>query len=254
MRHIQAQLPHEKLIYLADQANVPYGSRSLKEIRTYSEKISHFLITQNAKMIVIACNTASSVALTYLRETFPFLPFVGMEPAVKPAAAQTKSGKVGVLATIGTLKSTRYVNLMARFAQHVSVLEDPCLGLVDQIEEGEIDSPETIRLLKRCLDPMLKSGVDTFVLGCTHYPFVLPLIERIIGPEATVIDPAPAVARQAGRVLNQKGLLDPSGTSGDVQAFTSGDPQKLTLLASILLGYPIPVNPVVWRESSLVRV
>lgn len=251
LRHIRALLPQEQLLYLADQAHVPYGSRSLAEIHRFSEGITRFLLEQNAKLIVVACNAASGAALTHLRQTFPHVPFVGMEPAVKPAAEHTRSGKVGVLATTSTFESQRYAALMSRFAQNVDVYEDPCRGLVSQIEAGQMDTPETEALLRGVLEPMLAEGVDTVVLGCTHYPFVGSVIERIVGPAVTLIDPAPAVARQTGRLLHQHDLLAPLDQRGSVRLFTTGDAAQLAELIPRLLGYPLPVESAVWQSDHL---
>ncbi len=251
LRHIRVQLPHEQLIYLADQANVPYGARSLAEIRAFSEEITRFLLALGAKLIVVACNTASGAALTYLRQQFPDVPFVGMEPAVKPAAAQTKRGKVGVLATAGTFKSQRYEALMARFARGVQVFEDPCRGLVDLIEMGQMDGEETERLLRAFVMPMLAEGVDTLVLGCTHYPFVRPLLTQIAGPNVAIIDPAPAVARQTERILRQYDLLAPDDAAGEVYAITTGVTSQLVDFSRRVLGYEMAVETAVWRNNQL---
>jgi glutamate racemase len=261
LRHVRARLPHERLLYVADQAHVPYGSRSAAEIRQLSLAITHFLLAREAKLIVVACNTASAAALTYLRETLPAVPFVGMEPAVKPAAAQTRSGKVGVLATPGTFGSPRYATLMARFARNVMVFEDPCTGLVAQIEAGYVDDPATEALLRGCLRPMLAAGVDTLVLGCTHYPFVQPLIERTaaqlvedagLETAVAIIDPAPAVARQTARVLAQRGLLAPVTQVGGVELLTSGDAARFAALSRSLLGEAFDVQTAVWRAGRLI--
>lgn len=226
LREIRARLPHESLIYLADQAHVPYGPRPQQEIHQFSEAITRHLLGLGAKMIVVACNTASAAALTPLRQTFPDVPFVGMEPAVKPAAHQTKSGRVGVLATAGTFASERYAELMARYANGVAVVEDPCVGLVDLIEGGQIDGPVTEARLLGIVQPMLASGVDTLVLGCTHYPFIIPALARLVGSEVSIIDPAPAIARQVEWVLAQRGWLRQNPpppprylTTGDAAAF-----------------------------------
>lgn len=251
LRHLRAQLPHERLIYLADQANVPYGSRSLAEIRAFSEAITRYLLELDAKIIVVACNTASGAALTYLRQTLPDVLFVGMEPAVKPAAQQTKSGKVGVLATAGTFESQRYEALMARFAQAVDVFENPCRGLVDLIESGNLDGAETEALLRTCVTPMLIQGIDTLVLGCTHYPFVRPLLEKIVGPEVTIIDPAPAVARQTGRLLRQNELLADSLAASPITAITTGDATRLDQFARRVLSFPVKVETAVWHNGQL---
>jgi glutamate racemase len=244
LRELRRQLPHEHLLYLADQAHVPYGPRPAAEIRHFSEGITRFLLGEGAKLIVVACNTASAAALTHLRHTFPNVPFVGMEPAVKPAAHQTKSGRVGVLATHGTFASERYADLMARYASSVVVYEDACLGLVDLIESGQINTPETEQLLARALAPMLTAGVDTLVLGCTHYPFVIPLLEKL-AENAAIIDPAPAVARQAARLLYQRQQLRTSDTPGEVRFFTTGDPATFASQIEQLLGEKGGVSLVV---------
>ena len=256
LRHIQNILPNEKLHYFADQAHVPYGSRSLAEIRLFSEEITRFLLREGCKVIVVACNTATAAALNTLRETFPEVPFVGMEPAVKPAALKTRSGKVGVLATENTFASPRYAQLMSRFAQDVEVFEDPCRGLVPLIEAGRVSDRETELLLRGVLAPMLADGVDTLVLGCTHYPFIRPVIEEIIATDArelpvTLIDPAPAVARQTSHVLAQRGLLAPFSQNGAVHLFTSASSHYLNILSEQLLGQRLIVREVVWRESQL---
>ncbi len=251
MRHIQARLPHVNLVYVADQAHVPYGSRSPAEIRSLCRAVTRFLLSQQARLIVVACNTASGAALADLRLAFPELPFVGMEPAVKPAAAMTRSGKVGVLATAGTFQSQPYAALMARHAQHVQVFEDPCPGLVQQIESGAVDAPETRDLLERCLAPMLAAGIDTLVLGCTHYPFVQPQIHSITNNTVTVIDPAPAVARQTERVLRQAGLLSRLAHTGDLLAFTTADPRRFSAIARRLLDLDLVARGARWHQGEI---
>ena len=252
LRHLRAHLPHENFIYIADQAHVPYGRRPLADIRRLSENVVHFLLAHHVKLIVIACNTASGAALNSLRHTFPSLPFVGMEPAVKPAAAQTKSGKVGVLATAGTFESQRYLSLMNRFAKDVEVFENPCIGLVERIEDGQLDDDETAVLLRSCVEPMLAAGVDTLVLGCTHYPFIRPLLEQICEHNTsaelvegrsstssdltvTIIDPAPAIARQTARRLAENGLLNGAGAMENLSLYTSGDADHMTAQSRQLL-------------------
>ena len=253
LRHLRALLPAEDLIYLADQAHVPYGPRRASEIQSFSRSITQFSLDRGAKMIVVACNTATAAALDDLRATFPHLPVVGMEPAVKPGAATTRSGKVGVLATAGTFESQRYADLMARFAWSVVLYESPCSGLVPLIEAGELDGAETRTLLESCMRPMLEAGVDTIVLGCTHYPFVLPTIHAIAGPNVRIIDPAPAVARQALRVLREHGLLAPAEQQGSIQAYTSGDPERLAQMSETLLGFELRVRGFCWDGLELDR-
>jgi glutamate racemase len=253
LRHIQALLPHEQLLYFADQAHVPYGSRSVEEIYHYTAAIIRFLLDRRARLIVVACNTASA-ALDMLRRTFPDLPIVGMEPAVKPAAAQTKSGKIGVLATPGTFRSQRYASLMARYGQSIEVFEDPCYGLVELIEAGAVTAAETEQLLHRILQPMLRAGVDTLVLGCTHYPFVLPLLRSITGERVTIIDPAPAVARQTRNVLELHHIGVPADQEGSHCCYTTGNQLQMENLADYcagLLGQPCKISTVIWEGEFL---
>ncbi|MBP6468981.1 MAG: glutamate racemase [Chloroflexi bacterium] len=249
LNELRRLLPQENLLYVADQAHVPYGSRPLDEIRRFSEAITHFLLAHKAKLVVVACNTASAAALTHLRNTFPIVPFVGMEPAVKPAARQTQSGRVGVLATATTFASERYADLMARYAREVVVWEDPCRGLVGLIESGEVNTPMTMALLRNILDPMLASGVDTLVLGCTHYPFVIPLLRQISGPEVMIIDPAPAIARQVERVLQQHKNLASLPAVGEVRLFTTGAADLFTEQVRGLLGMSERGETAVWRQN-----
>jgi len=226
LREIRRELPHEHIIYFGDQANVPYGSKSLLEVRQLSENVTRHLLERDAKLIVVACNTASAAALHYLRETFPGTPFVGMEPAVKPAAEHTRTGKVGVLATPATFQGELYASVVERFAQGVTLYQDALPGLVAEVEAGRLKGKKTRRILENALKPMLAEGIDTVVLGCTHYPFVIPLIQQIVGPDVQVIDPAPAIARQVRRVLEREGMLQSGDAAGRVEFETSGDPVK----------------------------
>lgn len=251
LRQIRVQLPHENLIFFADQGHVPYGPRLLEQVQAFSEAITRFLLEQGSKLIVVACNAASAAALYHLRETFPTVPFVGMEPAVKPAAEQTQSGVVGVLATPATFQGELYASVLERFASGVTVMQDTCPGLVSQIEKGELDSPATRTILENALKPMLAHGIDRVVMGCTHYPFVIPLIEAIVGPQVKVIDPAPAVARQVGRVLAARGLQTAQTKPGQVRYLTSGNPEKLAELLPRLLGVQEVVSAVCWQDGCL---
>ena len=249
LRHVRALLPQENLVYVADQAHVPYGRRDAAEIQAYSAGISQFLLDLNAKLIIVACNTASAAALTTLRQTFPRVPFVGMEPAVKPGAAMTKSGKVGVLATAGTFDSQRYASLMHRYAQGVQLYENPCHGLVELIEAGQGETQAAATLLQTILSPMLAAGVDTLILGCTHYPFVSPLLQTLAGPNVTLIDPAPAVVRQVMRVLQSQRTPQNSSMPGRIQAYTTGDAPTFAALSQKLLGTALPTAPLFWTKS-----
>jgi glutamate racemase len=209
-REIVRRLPHEDTCYLADQAHVPYGSRQLTEVREFSESVVRFLLERGADVIVVACNTASAAALHYLRRTFPDVLFVGMEPAVKPAAEQTRNGVVGVIATQATFQGELFGSLVERYAGDVQVLTRVCPGLVEAVEAGALDTPGTEALLRQCLTPLIEAGVDQLVLGCTHYPFLRSAIRRLLGAGVTVIDPAPAVARQTRRVLARRSVGAPS--------------------------------------------
>src|SRR5512136_463366 len=206
-REIAAQLSDESSVYLADQGHIPYGPRPMQEIRAFSEAITRFLLGLGCNIVVVACNTASAAALTHLRATFPGVPFVGMEPAVKPAAQSTRTGKVGVMATPATFQGELFASVVERFANGVQLINQVCPGLVEQVEAGRLDTPDTEAMLREYLSPMMRAGVDTIVMGCTHYPFLAPAIQRIVGSDVQVIDPAPAIARQTKRMMEQRGWL-----------------------------------------------
>lgn len=254
LRAIRAQMLEESIIYFGDQGHIPYGPRPMEQIRGFSEAITNFLLEQGAKIIVVACNTASAAALKYLREKFPGTPFVGMEPAVKPAAEHTQTGKVGVLATPATFQGELYASVVERFANGVELFQNTCSGLVQEIEQGNLKGDETRRILEEALQPMLEKNIDTVVLGCTHYPFVIPLIQEIVGEKVRVIDPAPAVARQARRVLEAKGLKSESDRPGGMRLFTSGDVEELNSLLPMLLGESVQIDKVVWQDDQHVEM
>lgn len=251
LREVQSQYPAEDLIYLADQQHVPYGNRSKKEVLGYADGIVRFLLGKECKLIVVACNTASAVALADLRKKYPDVPFVGMEPAVKPAAADTRSGVVGVLATPATFQGDLYASTVERFARGVKVLQDTCPGLVEQIESGHIDGQDTRLILEKALEPMLAEGVDEIVMGCTHYPFVIPIIKDIVGESVSVIDPAPAVARQAGRMLEEFDLKSIEGRTPQYNYLTTGDPEKMGLMLRALLKTDAQVGKLIWDGGVL---
>lgn len=254
LRAVRARLPGESILYLGDQAHVPYGPRPLEEVRAFSEAVTRYLLGQGAEIIVIACNAASAAALQWLRKQFPAVPFVGMEPAVKPAAETTRSGVVGVLATPATFQGALYASVIERFARGVVVLQDTCPGLVCQVEAGDLEGPETRAILEAALTPMLARGMDTVVMGCTHYPFVIPLIQQIAGPGVRVIDPAPAVARQVERVLAEQGGPPRGSTHPELACLTSGPPLPFEKLAAALLGSCCPpsrIGGVRWQGMEL---
>lgn len=250
LRAIRAQMPNETILYFGDQRHIPYGPRPMVQIRNFSEAITNFLLQHRAKIIVVACNTASAAALKYLRERFSRVQFVGMEPAVKPAAEHTRTGKVGVLATPATFQGELYASVVERFANGVQLFQNTCSGLVQQIEQGNLNGGETRKILQDALQPMLKENIDTVVLGCTHYPFVIPIIQEIVGENVRVIDPAPAVARQVHRLLEAGGMASASKARGIVKIYTSGDTASLQFLLPSLLGEYGEVEKVNWIDES----
>ena len=251
LRAIQTQLPGEDFIYVADQAHVPYGPRGLADVRKLSEGIVRFLIAQNVKLIVIPCNTASAAALRTLREQYPGFPFVGMEPAVKPAVEHTETGVVGVLATPTTFDGDLYASVVERFGQGVTILPATCPGLVVEIEAGRAHGPKAQRILAAALDPMLAAGVDTIVLGCTHYPFAFDTIRGILGERVRLIDPAPAIARRVESLLESGGLRNPRAQAGNTRYLTSGDPMQMQARVRELLGLGVQVEGVDWNFGEI---
>jgi len=248
-RELAAQLPEQDIIYLADQAHIPYGPRPMEQIRAFSDEIARFLSRQGCRVIVVACNTASAAALIHLRATFPATPFVGMEPAVKPAAQTTRTGKVGVMATPATFQGELFASVVERFANGVELINQVCPGLVEQVEAGRLDTPDTEAMLREYLAPMMRAGVDTIVMGCTHYPFLAPTIQRIVGPDVQVIDPAPAIARQTKRVMEQRGWLAPG--EGKRVFYTSGDVEAFARTLKQLAGASRDVRAAQWEGTIL---
>ena len=237
LKEIRKALPSGHFIYYADNAHCPYGEKSAEYIRERARTITRLLLERGAQAIVVACNTATGAAIADLRASFD-VPFIGMEPAVKPAALGTRSGVIGVLATAGTLKASKYLNTKGQYQDDVRIEEHVGEGFVQLVERGELDGPEAERVVRESLQPLLDAGADTIVLGCTHYPFLLPVIQRIAGPAVRVIDPAPAVARQVVHILTERGLinshsgLDPESPS--LELLSSGDPATLRALAATL--------------------
>ncbi len=246
---IRQALPRERLIYFGDNLHMPYGQRSLEEVQRFSFAIVEALRAMDCKLIVIACNTASAAALSALRQAWTGFPFVGMEPAVKPAAEHTTTGTVGVIATTATFQSELYASIVSRFAGDVKVLHQACPGLVRQIESGAFDHPETETMLRGWLEPMLEQHIDALVLGCTHYPIVRPLIERIVGPKVRIIDPAPAIARRVDQLTTQFGIAASPEANGSLTCWTSGDPAVFTVLMHRLHLEDVVVRQGVWSAD-----
>ena len=232
MKEIRKVLPSAHFIYYSDNAHCPYGEKSAEYIQERARFITRLLLERGADAVVVACNTATGAAIATLCAEFP-VPFVGMEPAVKPAALGTKSGVVGVLATAGTLKASKYLNTKGLYQHDVRIEEHVGEGFVQLVERLELDGPEAERVVRASLQPLLDAGADTIVLGCTHYPFLRSVIERIAGPGVRVIDPAPAVARQLLKVLHERGIA-PEDPHPGLELLASGDPATLYALAATL--------------------
>ncbi|BCX04260.1 MAG: glutamate racemase [Candidatus Roseilinea sp.] len=251
-REIVRLIPNAPTIYLADQAHIPYGGRSPSEVCALTLRAAGWLIERGCRVVVIACNTASAAALEALRATFPATPFVGMEPAIKPAALHTRTGVVGVLATPTTLRSARYASLVSRWGRALRVIAQPCPGWVEAVERLSVCAAAEDalnRLVGDCVTPLLVQNADALVLGCTHFPFLRPWIEQAIsawqsahpGAHAvTVFDPAPAVARRARQVWLEL-TLSADGTPAR-EFWTTGSADRFAQVASVLLGHPIPAR------------
>jgi glutamate racemase len=241
LREIRRELPAEDLLYVADTANAPYGDRDAAFIRERALAIVARLTDARVKAVVVACNTATGLAVDALRERYD-LPIVAIEPAVKPAALQTRSGVIGVLATTQTLASERFSKLVATHAAGVTVLTQPSPGLVDCVEAGDLSSDRTRMLVARYVGPIVARGADSIVLGCTHFPFLRPVIEATAGPSVTIIDPAVAVAREVRRRLEAAGLLAPDDHHGIARIWTTGPPEKTREVVAALWGAPLDVS------------
>lgn len=228
-KEIITLLPHEDTIYLADSKNAPYGQRSTQKIIDLSIKNTELLLKKGCKIIVVACNTATTNAISYLRSTYD-IPFIGIEPAIKPAALQTKTNAIGILATKGTLSSELFYKTSGKFTEGIKVIEQIGEGLVPLIESGSIDSPEMNTLLKKYLDPMLKKHIDHLVLGCSHYPFLIPTIREIIGNKVTIIDSGEAVAKQTKAILEKNNLLNVSNQKFQHQLYSNTNIKTLQLI------------------------
>lgn len=235
-REIRKLLPDEHYIYFADNAHCPYGEKTPEYIRERLRAITDFFISRGAEAVVLACNTATAAAIEYLRKEYG-IPFVGMEPAVKPAALGTKTGVIGVLATAGTLMGSKYLNTKGRFEDHVKIVERVGKGFVELVESGNLAGPEAESVVKLALEPLLAEGADRIVLGCTHYPFLLATLRKVAAElgyqDIEFIDPAPAVARRLVQVLEERGLSAADGNPGTELFATGQDAELKAFFASI---------------------
>ncbi|MFO7593153.1 MAG: glutamate racemase [Pseudomonadota bacterium] len=243
LRQINRLLPNEALLYAADSAYIPYGDKTPAFVRQRVNAVAAALVERGAKALVVACNTATAAAVESLRERYA-MPVVGMEPGVKPAVQSSRSGVVGILATAGMVESRRMADLVRRFAGDREVIIQACPGLVEQVERLALETPETAQLLKQYLEPITARGADTLVLGCTHYPFLRPLLERLVGPKVSVVDTGEAVARRLKYLLEQGALLNPAKAGANTRFYTTAQPESQREMFSRLLGAPIEVEPL----------
>ncbi len=234
LRDLRRLMPAEDFLYYADSAYCPYGGQSIAAIQGRAVAITEELLAAGCKLIVVACNTATIAAVEHLRANYP-VPFVGMEPAVKPACALTKSGVVGVLATGAALGGEKFHRLVARHAGGVRVITQPCPGLVECVEAGDLDGGFVHELVTRYVEPLARARADVIVLGCTHYPFLRDAIQVAAGASVELLDTGEAVARQARRVLEREQLLNASGAVGRLEWRTSGSPAALAPIVERLL-------------------
>jgi glutamate racemase len=241
-REIRRARPGEDLLYIADTAYCPYGDRPLEEVRRRALAVGRYIEGARAKLVVAACNTASGAALEQLRQTLT-IPVVGLEPAVKTGVALTRNGRVGVMATAGTLASARFARLVRDHARGVEVLAQACPGLADLIEDGHLDGSVLVARLDELTQPMKRAGVDTVVLGCTHYAFVSEPLARVLGPGVQLVDSAPAIARRTEHLLRDDGLSR-EGSPGAFIVRTTGDPRKVAPVVTRLWGTEVPVEAV----------
>ena len=222
LRELRRELPYERFVYIGDSAYCPYGPKPAEAIRDRVFALTDRLLAERAKLIVLACNSATIAAVEAARAHYP-VPFTGMEPAVKPAAALTRSGVIAVLATEASAAGAKFHKLLDTHARGVRVITRPCPEFVELVEAADLDSPHAESLVRAVLRPMLAQGADALVLGCTHFPFLRPVIERVAGPDVRVVDSGAAVARRVHSLLEQDALLAPAASPGGVTLFTTGD-------------------------------
>ncbi len=240
LREIHQLLPNEDLLYVADSAHAPYGDKPKEFILERSTAIVEFFLSHNVKAIVVACNTATAAAVKELRHIY-HLPMVAMEPAIKPAVEHTQTGVIGVLATSRTINSNNFQILFSRLAEQARIIPQPCPGLVDQVEKGDLDSANTRNLISQFVLPLLAQQADILVLGCTHYPFIKPVIQEIAGAGVRVIDSGAAIARRLHSLLQHHGLLSEAPQSGSVAFFTSAENGKADGVISELWGSKVKI-------------
>lgn len=254
LREVRALLPGEHILYVADQGHLPYGPRARDEIREFVEGIARFLLERECKLLILACNAANAAALHHLRRVLPDLPVVGMEPAIKPAAANTRTGVIGVITTQATYQGELFASVIDRFARGVRVETQVCPDLVTLAEQGAPDTPPAHAAIAGYLAPLKAAGIDQLVLGCTHFPFLARHIQAFLGPGVAIVDPAPAVARQAQRILESRGLLAAHETGGTAHYITTGDAGAFAGALAALLDERAAVETARWLDGRLVTI
>lgn len=230
-REVKKLLPNEDIIYVADSKHCPYGEKKPIEINERSSKITQFLIDKGCKVIVVACNTATAASIAILREKFN-IPFIGMEPAIKPAAIQTQTGKIGILATEGTFKGELFQATKNKYAQNIEAISQPGYGLVELVELNLQNTEDAKYLLKKYIDPMLNEAIDHLVLGCTHYPFFIDALKSIIPEKVTIINPAPAIAQRTLQILSENNLLNENQNEGNTRFISTGNTNNIKIFLS----------------------
>jgi glutamate racemase len=242
LRDVRSLYPNEDILYFGDQGHVPYGPRPLDQIRGFVRGISRFFLKRNVKVIVIPCNAASAAGLHHARETFPQVPFVGMEPAIKPAAERTQKGVIGVITTKATYQGELFASVVDRFAKDIQVVTQVCPEFVRLVEAGQFDGEEVRAVAQGYLQPLCEAGIDQLVIGCTHFPFLIRVLKDILGPRVEIVDPGPAIARQTGRVIAQ--MRNSDEHVGQVSYFTSGDASHFLDVARMLVNEPVEESQV----------
>jgi glutamate racemase len=241
LNKIHLELPNENIIYIADSAHLPYGTKQAGYVVDRSVKITEFLLNQGAKAIVVACNTATAAAVSTLRALHT-IPIIGIEPGLKPAIESTQTGVVGVLATNGTLGSAKFADLVDRFAGNIEVIIQPCPGFVSLVEEDKLSGDEAFALVESYIEPLKKRFLDTLVLGCTHFPFLTPIIQDVAGPDVRIIDTSRAIAQQLRHRLQEENLTTKSTEAGNISFWTSGEVDQLTTVMGRLWNAPVELS------------
>lgn len=249
LKEFHDNYPKNNYFYVADQYNVPYGPKSVKEVKYYSQEITNFLINKGCEIIVLACNTATASSIKYLRKKFPKIFFIGIEPALKPAIRISKSRKIGVLATANTLAGNFYNSFVGEVGNQNKIFKNSCDGLVEEIEKGYFESNKISEILDKTLNPMISDGIDTVVLGCTHYPYIFDQIKSVVGSKVKIIDPAPAIVKRLGYVLKERKINKNNNMVDKVKIFTTSDKDKINKFLPKVINFPVEISEIHWGQE-----